>query len=140
MLKQLLKYLIVCWTAAWILACNGSNERTYDEGANLYKQHCEHCHMEDGQGLEELYPPLAKADYLAMLGPNAACIIEYGLQGKILVNGVEFEMGMEPVKGLSRVEITNIVNYINNAWGNKQDFISLKEVEAALDACAEKEK
>ena len=101
----------------------------------LYEKHCENCHMADGTGLEALYPPLAGADMLQSLGVGAACVIKNGLQGKIVVNGVEFETGMAPIVGLSSVEITNILNYIHNAWGNKRKFIQLNEVQATLEAC-----
>jgi mono/diheme cytochrome c family protein len=101
----------------------------------LYEKHCENCHMADGTGLEALYPPLAGSDMLESVGVGAACIIKHGLQGKIIVNGIEFETGMAPVTGLSSVEITNILNYIHNAWGNRREFIHLNEVQATLEAC-----
>lgn len=119
----------------WGFSCDNSRGSEHSEGAILYKKHCENCHMEDGTGLEALYPPLAGADMLKSIGVGAACIIKNGLKGKIIVNGVEFETGMEPVKGLSTIEITNIVNYIHNAWGNKKDFIQLNEVESVLESC-----
>lgn len=118
-----------------IFSCGNSRERTYNEGAMLYQKHCENCHMADGTGLEALYPPLAGADMLQSLGVGAACIIKNGLQGKIVVNGVEFETGMAPVTGLSSVEITNILNYIHNAWGNEHEFIRLNKVEETLKSC-----
>lgn len=126
--------LLICF-GMFEFSCVNSAEKTYNEGAILYKKHCENCHMEDGTGLEALYPPLAGADMLESVGVGAACIIKNGLKGKIVVNGVEFETGMEPIKGLSTVEITNIVNYIHNAWGNKRAFIQLNEVEAILEKC-----
>ena len=116
------------------MSCKNST-KTYNEGAILYKRHCENCHMSDGSGLEALYPPLAKADMLKNLGVKAACIIKYGLHGKILVNGIEFDTGMDPVQNLSDVEITNILNYIHNAWGNRKQFIQLNEVTHTLENC-----
>jgi mono/diheme cytochrome c family protein len=118
-----------------VFSCGNSRERNYDQGANLYEEHCENCHMADGTGLEALYPPLAKADMLKNVGVGAACIIKNGLQGKIMVNGVEFETGMAPITGLSSVEITNILNYIHNAWGNEHEFIPLSQVQRTLEAC-----
>jgi mono/diheme cytochrome c family protein len=121
-----------------LLSCVNSAEKTYNEGAQLYKVHCENCHMEDGKGFEQMIPPLAGADMLENMGVGAACVIQNGLKGKILVNEVEYEIGMDPIKGLSVVEITNIVNYIHNAWGNKRAFIQLNEVESALEGCSQK--
>lgn len=127
-----------CYTVvvSWLLSCVGGAERKYDEGAQLYEQHCANCHMEDGQGLEALYPPLAQSDWLQMVDVGAACVLRHGLEGAIVVNGVEYGMAMPAQEQLSTVEITNILNYIHNAWGNERDFISLSEVEKALEACA----
>lgn len=91
--------------------------------------------MEDGSGLEALYPPLANADMLRSMDVAAACVIRHGLQGKIVVNGTEYETGMVGIEQLTDVEITNILNYIHNAWGNKRQFIQLKEVRDALESC-----
>ena len=113
-------------------SCGNAREKTYNEGAQLYKKHCSNCHGDDGTGLEELYPPLANADMLQTLGASAACVIQKGLKGKIVVNGITFETGMEPVKNLSAIEITNILNFIHNAWGNQREFIQLSEVEKIL--------
>lgn len=127
--------LIVLLLSFWACA-NNNAEKTYNEGAQLYQKHCENCHMEDGKGLEALYPPLAQSDMLESMGVGAACIIVNGLSGKVQVNGTEYEMDMPPVKGLTPVEVTNILNYIHNAWGNKRDFIQLNEVQQLLKSCA----
>lgn len=119
-------------------SCGNTNEKTYNEGAQLYKKHCSNCHGDDGTGLEALYPPLAKSDMLEALGVSAACVIRNGLKGEIMVNGVKFETGMEPIKNLSAIEITNILNYIHNAWGNKRAYIQLNEVETVLESCTPK--
>jgi len=133
---KVIKYSLCLNLAIFIVfSCTNSREKTYNEGAMLYQKHCENCHMVDGTGLEALYPPLAGADMLEVVGVGAACIIKNGLQGEIVVNGIEFETGMAPIVGLSNVEITNILNYIHNAWGNKRKFIQLNEVEETLKAC-----
>lgn len=116
------------------IACN-NGEKTYAEGAVLYKKHCENCHMEDGSGFEGLYPPLAGADMLQSMGPATACIIVNGLKGKIRVNGVEYDNEMPAIKTLSAVEVTNILNYINSAWGNKAEYIQLSTITKTLDNC-----
>lgn len=123
--------------SSWMLACVGGAERKYYEGAQLYEQHCSNCHMDNGEGLEALYPPLAQADWLQTVDVGAACVVRHGLKGAIVVNGVEYGMEMPAQEQLSAVEITNILNYIHNAWGNERDYISLQEVEQALSNCAE---
>ncbi len=116
-------------------SCGGAG--TYNEGKALYQQHCANCHMDEGQGLGELYPPLAGADMLSASGAGAACWIVNGLKGPIKVNGITYDHVMPANKRLSPIEITNILNYVNNAWGNQRDFITLDEVMAALEGCQE---
>lgn len=117
-----------------LLACGGETQ-PYREGALLYEKHCANCHMEDGSGLEALYPPLARSDMLKSMDVAAACVIRNGLQGPLTVNGVLYDMEMPPMPHLSGVEIANLLNYIHNAWGNKRDYISLDKVQQTLDRC-----
>ena len=129
---------LIAASSTW--SCTNGTERQYREGAQLYQTHCSNCHMEDGTGLEALYPPLAKADWLQQVDVGAACIIRNGMEDPIVVNGIRYEMPMPPQPQLSAVEITNILNYIHNAWGNKREqYISLPEVEAALQGCKPEE-
>lgn len=107
----------------------------YGDGALLYEQHCANCHMESGQGLGQLIPPLANSDYLQRRGALAACGIRYGLQGPMVVNGKGYEGVMPANKALSKVDIVNILNYINNSWGNEAPYMSIQSVEAALEQC-----
>lgn len=122
---------------AGMMACGGEGQ-PYKEGAVLYKKHCENCHMEDGSGLEALYPPLAHSDMLESMDVAAACVIRNGLQGPITVNGIQYDMEMPPMPQLSGVEIANLLNYIHNAWGNKREYIALDKVQATLERCEEK--
>lgn len=135
-LKGVVGLLIGMLLLAGIMACGGEGQ-PYKEGAVLYKKHCENCHMEDGSGLEALYPPLADSDMLESMDVAAACVIRNGLQGQITVNGVQYDMEMPPMPQLSGVEIANLLNYIHNAWGNEREYIPLDKVQATLDRCKE---
>lgn len=119
--------LILC------ISCNSIE--TYPEGKNLYVKHCSGCHGQNGEGLQALIPPLAKADIFLAAGPYAACWITKGLEGKILVNGIEFENAMPAIKGLSAIEIANILNYTLNSWGNKHRFIGPDEITSITKNC-----
>jgi mono/diheme cytochrome c family protein len=118
-------------------ACGGGSYTAYQEGQQLYQRHCANCHMDDGSGLGELIPPLAKADLLKALDIKAACIVRHGLEGPIQVNGIEYNNPMPSNKQLSEIEITNLLNFIHNAWGNQRAFIKLTEVQAALKDCGQ---
>ena len=86
--------------------------------------------MGAGEGVPATFPPLAKADFLVKTPEKAIEAVKFGLQGKIVVNGVSYE-GMMPNPGLDNEEIADVMNYIQNAWGNTSNkkMITAKMVE-----------
>lgn len=103
-------------------------------GANLYDEHCMVCHMDDGLGLDEFIPPIAKADYVLENRGELACIIKHGLKGEITVNDQDYDVEMQGVE-LSEVEITNLLNYMLSTWYAKQPDFTLTEVKDQLSGC-----
>jgi len=91
--------------------------------------------MDDGSGLKGLYPPLAGADYLAKNQDKIACIIRYGLTDSILVNDKIYSQEMPGVKDLNDVQITNIINYVNHAWGNQLSHVKVEDLRKKLRDC-----
>lgn len=134
------KFIFLAALGFFFVFCFGfsscTNATNYGEGKELYEENCANCHIEDGTGVGELIPPLSKADYLKKTDLDIACIIRYGLKGKITVNGIDYEHEMPPHPKLSEVEITNITNYVHNAWGNQRAFISLEQIKEKLKNCA----
>lgn len=112
--------------------------RGESEGKRLYTQHCANCHMDDGSGLQGLIPPLAGADYLQLQSDMLACNIRYGLQGEIEVNGRMYNEPMPGNEDLTYADITNIINYIRNSWGNEHAYMGQAEVKAQLNDCTTK--
>lgn len=107
----------------------------YIQGEILYSNFCESCHMQDGSGLGAEIPPLAGADYVGLNQEKLACMIRHGLSEEITVNGLKYHQQMPGVEVLSDVEITNIINYVNQAWGNDFGTVTLGEVRTQLEAC-----
>ena len=104
----------------------------YTNGKKLYTQHCSNCHMENGEGLGTLIPPLKNADYLLKDVPGAASIIVNGLSGSIVVNGTEYNQPMPANLNLNPSEVAEILTYISNSWGNEYGGVSLDAVKSAL--------
>jgi len=118
----------------------GTREKMYYEqymvqGRILYKQHCANCHKEEGSGLGRLIPPLAGADYMLNDIPRTACIIKYGMEGEIVVNGVDYNQAMPANNQLTDIEIAQITTYVSNSWNNASGYYSVKDVSAFLDSC-----
>lgn len=91
--------------------------------------------MDNGIGLNGVIPTLAEADYLQANRAKLPCILQYGLQDTIVVNGITYAEKMPGVTALSPVDITNILNYIGHNWGNNLPEFQLEEVKKALDQC-----
>ena len=107
----------------------------FSQGRELYNYYCSSCHLESGQGLRSLYPPLAKSDYLAKYNETVPCIIRQGMEGQIIVNGKDYDMPMPPMPKITAFEITNIMNYINHNFGNDLPFVKFVDVKAKLEEC-----
>lgn len=105
------------------------------QGRALYKLHCANCHQEDGSGLGKLIPPLAGSDFLLKNKEELACIIRYGLQGPVIVNGQEYNQPMPPNPQLKDIEIAEISSYILNAWGNSGEFVPVQQAQEWLGNC-----
>jgi mono/diheme cytochrome c family protein len=112
----------------------------YREGERLYKKNCANCHMDNGEGLSALIPPLAGADFLQKNREKLPCIVKYGMKDSIFVNGKMYSEQMAGVETLSDIHITNVLNYINNSWGNRHEPYRLDEVRKFLERCTLNEK
>lgn len=107
----------------------------YHDGEALYKTQCANCHMDSGEGLSALIPTLAKADYLMKHRDQLPCILWHGLSDTIAVNGKIYAEQMPANPALTEVDIANILNYVNTAWGNNNPLYSLEEVKRMLERC-----
>ena len=82
-----------------------------------------------------LIPPIAGSDFLGKNRDKLPCIIRHGLRDTIIVNGKTYAENMAAMPGLSDIQITNLLNYINNAWGNKHPAYNYEEVTSLLEKC-----
>jgi len=133
-ITSLLFSIIIC-----IAACQTEHEinyqRYYVNGKGLYESHCQNCHGADGKGLKLLYPPLTEKAFLAKNKPDLACIIKFGMKGKLIIEGKEFDGSMPANNQLSDIDIAQIIVYISNSFGNKQGFYDAARVTADLKEC-----
>jgi nitrite reductase (NO-forming) len=99
-------------------------------GKEWYAVECQSCHMENGEGLPGVYPPLAKTDYLKKPSAHLIDIILKGQEGEVVVNGVTYNTPMPAQAYLTDEKTSDILNYIRNNWGNKGAAITPAEVKA----------
>ncbi len=97
-------------------------------GKEIYADFCMQCHLPDGKGTPNVFPPLAGSDWLINKRKESIHSIKYGLNGPIQVNGKPYNSAMTSL-GLEDEEIVDVMNYIMNSWGNTQEkIVTLQEV------------
>jgi mono/diheme cytochrome c family protein len=99
-------------------------------GKEVYTAQCISCHLEQGEGLEGVFPPLAKSDYLMADKKRSIQQVLHGISGEIKVNGVTYN-GEMPGIDLTDEEVSDVLNYVRNSFGNKGPAITPAEAKAA---------
>lgn len=102
------------------------------KGQIIYTTYCMSCHMSEGEGIAGVYPPLAGSDYLMADKQRAIQVVMFGMTGEIQVNGQTYNNQM-PDLGLSDEEVTHVLNYVRNSWGNEGEAVTFGEVKAVRD-------
>lgn len=96
------------------------------DGATIYEEYCEACHQPGGEGYEDTYPALKGNEFV--LGDKEELIY-------LLLEG---RAGMPTfIHDLEKDQLTIILNYIRNSWGNKAEPIEQSQMDEAYDYIAE---
>jgi mono/diheme cytochrome c family protein len=101
-------------------------------GAALYLDQCTGCHMENGEGLADVFPPLKGT--AAVQASDPATVLEAMLNGARVVATKDKPTGLAmPAFGwkLSDGDIADLATYIRNAWGNHASAVSKQQVTRA---------
>ncbi|KJD34786.1 hypothetical protein PK35_00925 [Tamlana nanhaiensis] len=108
-------------------AQNSNLKDSIKKGEAIYQDFCLTCHMANGEGVKKTFPPLAKSDFLKNREATIKAI-KFGLRGEIKVNDITYKNAMMPM-GLSDDEVADVMNYITNSWGNKNEkMVTVAEV------------
>src|SRR6478735_7949023 len=99
-------------------------------GKEVYNTYCISCHQEQGEGIEDIYPPLAKADYLMADKKRSILQVLKGANGEMKVNGKIYNAEMTGFD-LSNEEASDVLNYIRNSFGNKGDAVIPEDIKTA---------
>jgi len=87
----------------------------YSAGETVYKNKCMVCHQENGEGIDPSFPALKGV---------AADI-------NTVVNGKEGTAMAAFKDQLSNQEIADVINYVNHAWDNNFNVVTVDDIEGA---------
>jgi len=124
--------VVILLTATGWLVFSQTNSlaQSIQRGQEVFNATCKNCHQQNGQGLPNIYPPLAQSDFLAKDAKRAIGIVVHGLNGEITVNGKKYNLDMPPQTQLTDQQITDVLNFVRNSWGSKGKAISITQVKA----------
>ncbi|MAR42828.1 MAG: cytochrome C [Flavobacteriaceae bacterium] len=126
----LIIYLVLFLNISFNLFSKKPIQESLLDGQEIYNDFCVQCHLEDGKGIKGIYPPLAKSDFLKDINQTISSI-KYGLKGPITVNGEKYNSIMVS-QGLDDEEISDVVNYILNSWGNSTNELITEEIVTSI--------
>ncbi|MBL4676454.1 MAG: c-type cytochrome [Mucilaginibacter sp.] len=131
---------IVVLLSVLIAACQSDADqefkRYYTGGAAIYKQKCQNCHGNNGEGLTSLIPPLTDTTFLKKNKNYLACIVRNGINERVLtINSKAYEGPMPANTDLAPIQIAKVLTFVTNSFGNKQGVITVDVVEKDLEGC-----
>lgn len=98
-------------------------------GGYLYRTSCASCHQNNGQGVPNVFPPLADDPVVTADDPMEHIkVVLFGKQGST-INGIAYDAHMPAwADQLSDEEIAAVVNHERTSWGNKAKLVSAEDV------------
>jgi putative membrane-bound dehydrogenase-like protein len=100
-------------------------------GAQVYANTCVACHGIDGKGVPDVFPPLARSEWVTATPDVPIRIVLHGLTGPITVGGTTFTNLMPPLFTLSNTDIADVLTYVRQSFGNDAAPIAEADVLAA---------
>ncbi len=99
-----------------------------EQGATIYEEYCEACHQVDGVGFEDTYPALKGNKFVQ------------GDKEELIYLILEGRAGMPTfIADLEKDQLTTILNYIRNSWGNKAELIEQEQMDELYEGIAEED-
>jgi mono/diheme cytochrome c family protein len=106
--------------------------KSVERGKEVYTTYCITCHMPAGNATANVFPPLAKSDFLKKPIDTLINLVLEGRSGDMIVNDTTYNGQMLPLNYLTDEQISDVLNYTRNSFGNKMKDPVLPENVKAL--------
>jgi len=97
-------------------------------GKKLYDQYCKACHLDNGQGIRGIHPPLAGTKTVNGDIDKLIQITIKGMSGKVVIDGVEYNGLMPPHSHLTNHQIADVLTYVRQSFTNNSSAITPEQV------------
>lgn len=113
-----------------------ANDEQMKRGLAVYSRTCIACHQPTGKGLAPVFPSIAGVPIVNGDATLPIKFILHGLMGPITVDGVTYNSMMPPVVGVSDQDISDVLTYVRQSFGNKSNPVTADQVKAVRAANA----
>ncbi|QVY66917.1 c-type cytochrome [Polaribacter sp. Q13] len=112
-----------------------SLEKSIKAGQKIFDNICATCHGQNGQGIDNLAPPLQKSEYISESAERLALVLLHGLSGPIHVNGKLYELsatmpGLNNNPDYSDKDIQNLIQYLQSDFSSIRKNISTSQIKS----------
>ncbi|CAM5452138.1 c-type cytochrome [Eoetvoesiella caeni] len=104
-------------------------DSTMAQGKGIYMDQCLGCHMADGKGQKNAFPPLANSPPIQAAQPQT--LIQVVLAGDYMADPPSLPTGLAMPAfdwKLNDQQIADVLTYVRNAWGNQAPAVSADQV------------
>lgn len=110
------------------LAATQIDKATMNRGKKVYEQYCISCHQADGGGVPALNPPLEKTTYVLGNKTRLINVVLKGMNTQEEIAGETYANIMAPFNFLTDTQISDVLTYVRNSFGNKAVAVTPAEV------------
>ena len=104
------------------------DKATMERGKKVYTLHCVSCHQPDGGGVPGLNPPLERTSYVLGSKTKLIRIVLKGMNTHEEIDGEIYNNTMAPLNYLTDQQISDVLTYIRNSFGNKASAVTPGDV------------
>ncbi|MEJ0033604.1 MAG: c-type cytochrome [Bacteroidota bacterium] len=108
-------------------------QELFARGRQQYLSTCSGCHGTNGEGMQRMAPPLAGSEWVVGDERRLALLVLHGIEGPLEVAGKRYEAPnilptMPSHSTMDDGNITSILVYIRNEWGNDAGGVNRRTV------------
>jgi len=101
-----------------------------DRGKKIYEKECLGCHQVDGAGTSRMNPPLIKTKWVTGPKEQLIKVVMKGVTEPLTIGDDEYYNPMPAHTYMTDQEISDVLTFVRNSFGNKASSVSVNEVKA----------
>jgi mono/diheme cytochrome c family protein len=127
-MKKMILFMPVGMLLLVVMNQQPVDKATMARGKKVYGQYCLTCHQADGGGVPKLNPPLEKTSWVLGSKTRLIRVVLKGMDSHEEIDGETYSNIMAPFNFLKDQEISDVLTYIRNSFGNKATPVTVGDV------------